>query len=288
MKKIIVLLLSLILFACNATSANNQISNGDDVIYKSPNGNFTKSDLYSALKGLNYDGILVTNIIYDIAQLDNMDLTAATESAESTMDLYKQLYGIDNFDDFGGEEYFKKQLIADEILHEKAKEMVSSDIDNNALVDVPIKAKVAYFDDLEVAQSVVDAVNEGSTFEMAATEAGFMYQIIEDIYLDSNETLPLEVKEYINSTSNNGLSTIIMTQTSTVDADGKEVMTPRYYLLDITSRDYKEFLDDYLSLKAENIDEKEVIKYVIKDHDVKFYDEDTYNKLKTNYEGVFE
>ena len=217
-----------------------------------------------------------------------MDLTAATESAESTMELYKQLYGIDNFDDFGGEEYFKKQLIADEILHEKAKEIVSSDIDNNALVDVPIKAKVAYFDDLEVAQSVVDAVNEGSTFEMAATEAGFMYQIIEDIYLDSNETLPLEVKEYINSTSNNGLSTIIMTQTSTVDADGKEVMTPRYYLLDITSRDYKEFLDDYLSLKAENIDEKEVIKYVIKDHDVKFYDEDTYNKLKTNYEGVFE
>ena len=281
MKKIITILL-----ACSNSS--NGLVNGNEVIFKGPDMTFTKNDLYNALKAGNYSNLLITNLIETVATKENLDMSKYETQAEETMEMYKQIYGLNNFDDYGGDDQFKKQLVVDAIITDKANAYIENNISTYISEDKPIKAQLAYFDEKEKADAVVEAVSKGSTFDMSVLENGYNNNAQEQIYLIGDETLPAEVKEYINTSTNKGLSPVLLTTETSTDSDGKEVQTPKYYLINITSRDYNEFKEDYISLKSTEVEDTTIFKEMFKNYDIKFYDQEAFNLINESYPGVFE
>lgn len=289
MKKIITLLLSiLILVACSNTSTDS-ITNGNDIIFKGKDSyTFTKNDLFRSLKGVDYSYLLICNLVNKVAEIEKMDLDAYNKTAEENMEMYKQIYGLENFDSYGGEEGFKLQLVTDEIIADKTNNYIKENLETFATTDKPFKAQIAYFDDLESANKMSKQVSEGSSFDMAALENGYDYSTQATLYFDNDTTLPLEVKEFINTTNEASVSPVLTTTTSIKDADGNEVESPRYYLVNLISKDYKTFTDEYVEKKSTEVDNNEVLKYIFNGYDIKFYDSEAIKQISAAYPGVFE
>ncbi len=283
------LLCLLMLAGCSASDGAAKVNNDTEVLFSGKGVSYTKGKLFNTLKSYDYSSFLFYDMVYKCAVADGADLSSYEEEANATIDMYKAMYGEDIMDGYGGEDVFRKMLMMDGYVSDKAKEFVDGKLEDYAKEDLPILAKLAYFDSEEAANKVIAAVNEGSTFEMAAAENGYNLQIQDTIYIDSSDVLPLTVKEYVNTSTENGLSPVLVSMVSTTDAEGKTVETPRYYLISITSRDYNEFRDQYASLKASGVDTNEVVKTLIfADHKISFYDQDVMDLMKKTYPGVFD
>lgn len=285
MKKIITILLTaFILLACSNTS--NSISDGADVLFKSSKTSFTKNDLYNCLKGLNYSDIIISDLVNKVALKENLNMDDYNKEAEELMELYKQMYGMEDFSAYGGDDQFKKQLITDAIINDKAIEYVKTNIDQYVQDDNPFKGQVAYFNNEESAKALIEAVSKGSTFDMAALENGYEYNAQETVYTKDTLSLPDEVVEYLNNCEA-GISPVIMTSTNSTDENGKEVLTPVYYVLNVVSNNYNDFLDEYAELKASNVETGEILKNLFEKYNIEFFDQDTIDTLENAYPGVF-
>ena len=283
------LLCLLLLAGCSASDGAAKVSNDSEVLFSGKGVSYTKGKLYNTLKSYDYSSFLFYDMVYKCAEADGEDLSSYEEEANATIDMYKAMYGDDIMDGYGGEDVFRRMLMMDGFVSDKTTAYVEERLDDYAKEDLPILAKLAYFDSEEAANNVVAAVNEGSTFEMAAAENGYTLQVQDTIYIDSSDVLPLTVKEYVNTSTENGLSPVLVSMTSTTDSEGKTVETPRYYLIYITSRDVNEFHDQYVSLKASGVDTNEVVKtQIFADHKISFYDQEVMDFMKEKYPGVFD
>ena len=286
MKKIFVIALTLlVLVGCTSSSKGySKISNGDEIIFKTPDSTYTKNDLYNVLKVASEESI-EQDILNKIADSLDLDLSKIESEAEETMQMYISIgYEQSIISSFGSLDAYKQLIISSGKLEELAKKYINDKYSEFINEDKPVKMQFAYFDNQEAAQKLIDDVNKGSTFESSALTNGYQNNCQVNVYLDSDETLPLDVKSYLNDTANTGLSTIITVTTTSNDADGKEVSNETYYVLNVVSRTADEFKEDYIDTKLNNIDVKDVKEYMFETHDIKFYDQDIYEIMKKEYE----
>lgn len=285
MKKILTVLFTLlILVGCSSSKGYSKLSNGTDVIYTSKNGDFTKNDLYKSLK-LSSEAAVETDLIYKIAELEQIDTTTIEKETEELISMYQQMnaeyYLIAQY---GSIDAFRKSYNADGIVKELAKAYINTKFDEYVQEDKPVKMQVAFFDTEEAASKVIDDVNNGSTFDMAIANNGYEFESANQVYLDTSSTLDLYVKQYLNETTNTGLSSVITSVATTTDANGNYENKNNYYVLNIESRDVNDFKDEYLTQKTEAVDKTEVKSYFFEKHNIEFYDQDIYEMMKEKYE----
>ena len=280
MKKVITLLFALLLLVGCSSKGYSKLSDGSEVIFTGPNNeSFTKNDLYESLKISSVDAV-ENDILDKIAESEELDLTDVETEADGLVEMYQQLgYETYIIQYYGSIEAFKKYYISSGILTLLTNRYVEENYEIFKADDKPVKMKMANFETEEIANKVIEEVNNGSTFEMACANNGYTSEVSEAIYLDSDSDLDYNVKDYLNSTDTTGLSTVIES-----DSDDD---THVYYVLDITDRDVDNFKDEYITEKVADCDSDDVKNYMFNKHDIEFYDQDIYELMKSEYE-VFE
>ena len=285
MKKILTILFVILLLAgCSSQKGYSELSNGTDVIYSTPTGDYTRNDLYKSLK-ISSQTAVETDLIYKVAELEKVDTSSIEKEADDLIEMYRQMnaeYYI--LSQYGSIDAFKKLYMADGLLKQLAKSYIDVKFDEFLEKDKPVKMQVALFDSEETASKVIEEVKAGATFDMAVANNGYQYEATNQVYLDTQSTLDLYVKQYLSETTNLGLSSVITSVSSTTDADGNYVNKNTYYVLNITSRDVNDFKDEYIELKTEQLDSTEVKNFYFEKHDIKFYDQDIYEMMKAEYE----
>ena len=280
MKKVITLLFALLLLVGCSSKGYSKLSDGSEVIFTGPNNeSFTKNDLYESLKISSVDAV-ENDILDKIAESEELDLTDVEAEADELVEMYQQLgYETYIIQYYGSIEAFRKYYISSGILTLLTNLYVEENYEIFKADDKPVKMKMANFETEEIANKVIEEVNNGSTFEMACANNGYTSEVSEAIYLDSDSDLDYNVKDYLNSTDTTGLSTVIES-----DSDDD---THVYYVLDITDRDVDNFKDEYITEKVADCDSDDVKNYMFNKHDIEFYDQDIYELMKSEYE-VFE
>lgn len=284
MKKIVIMLaLAFLLVGC--TSKNPTITNGDEVIFESIDTKYSAANLFEDLKVQDYTSVIMSDIVKKIGTLENIDITSIENETEATI---KELvdggseYYIEYY--YGTVDAYREQTILNEIITELLNNKAKESFDEYKESSKPYKAEVAFFETAEDAKKVIEQVNSGEhTFAFAASENGFTGEVTEKIYTDGSD-LPLEVKDYVLNTSTGGMSDVIQSSTIATDAEGNSAITPRYYLVNVISKNADEFKDDFISYLANEIlDSKVVLGELMSKHNVKVYDQRTYELLKKNY-----
>lgn len=279
MKKILITLFALFMLVGCSSKGYSQITNGDEILFKGPNTTYTKSELYKTLKKASEESI-ENDIINKIAKNMNLDLSGVEQEADEMLELYKSMgYESAILAYYGSDEAFKQMYINDGIMSLLTGSYVDEKYDELIKEDKPVKLQLASFDNEESANKLIEDVNNGSTFDMAAANNGYSQDTSASVYIDSDDLI-IEVKQYLNETETTGLSSII-TSTNT---DSTSTSTNTYYVLNIISRDAKEFLDDYKGVKKETLSTAVVKNWLFENHDIEFYDQDIYEMMKATYE----
>lgn len=284
MKKIfIVLMLALLLVGCGKHDAN--ITNKDDVIWTENGHNFTSKDLFEELKSQDYTPIIIRNIVSKIAEFENVDLAKVKESADNDVQQIVNTYGDYYFQYYGTtKEEYAKSYYSKALLTELMKIYANESFDSLVEEYVPYLAEVAYFDDLELAKTVVNDVRDGEhTFAYSCEENGFTEEVTSKVYTDLSD-LPLEVKDYVLNSSNIGLSDVIQSSRVATDSEGNSSIIPRYYIINLTSKNADEFKDEFINyLITEVFDSNEILSKFMTKYNVKVYDQRTYELLNNTY-----
>ena len=145
--------------------------------------------------------------------------------------------------------------------------------------------KYVYFDTVEAAENMLKLISEGKTYEMAAAESGYGYSISESVMTDKS-SLPLEVKEFINSVDKPTLSDVIISETATTNTDGTTTTNVRYYVVEVTDLDSNNFKDQFYSTLNSLVDSKDIYNFYFAKYNVEVYDQRTYDLLSSTYEGI--
>ena len=90
MKKLLVLLFSLLLLVSCSGNSYSSLSDGDAVLFTGPNNtSYTKNDLYKSLKVSSQDAI-VSDILKNIALSYDVDMETIEADAQTYLDEYTQ------------------------------------------------------------------------------------------------------------------------------------------------------------------------------------------------------
>ncbi|MDO4198610.1 MAG: hypothetical protein Q4D13_06460 [Erysipelotrichaceae bacterium] len=276
MKKISFLLIALLLLAgCGTGSSYSKISNGSDVIFKSADTSYTNDDLYKSLK-LTSQTAIENDIINKLADTYNVDLASIEADADSMVNIYIAMgYESMLISYYGSVANYRAGLVTSGIVAALAEEMVKDDFDNYVSTDKPVNIQMMDFDNLDDAQTFVSRVEGGESFDMVALDMNESASPESFIFIDSDTSIDLNVKDYLNSTDTTGLSTIIESTSDTGST---------YYVVNVISRNVEEFKDDYLATATLNIAEDEVKNYFFSKHNIQFYDQDLYEIMSSAYE----
>lgn len=280
MKKLLVALITVLLLAsCSSDNSLSKLSDGNDIIYKSDKETFTKNDLYRALKVSSSDAIL-NDIFKKIAIIEGVDMTEVAAQADEAVEFYQSLgYESMIISYYGSIEAYKQIFSNNIITYELAKIYVEEKLDEFVQVDNPVKLKYAKFETEEdLNQFIADL--ESVEFVEAATNNNAAEKVDEALTLDSDEALPLEVKEYLrNSDETNVNKTFTVLEK---DSSGAEVSY--YYLVNVTERDLANLKDTYIETKADEVDTDEVKSFFLGRHEIEFFDQDIYDLVTEEYE----
>ena len=287
MKKLFIVLMTvLLLSACASDKHSSFVSEGDAVIFEDPNGKaYTKQALYDDMKLNDYTTYLNNALVRKLAVFEGIDMEEirkqAEEDAQAAIDAGQEYY-IDYY--YGSVENYIRQIIPYKALDILCKNKIESDFDSYVDKYQPYKAEIVYFDDLEAATAVKEAVDsKENTFAYACAENGYSGVVSEVIYTADDSNLPVEIKDYV-AKSAPGLSPIIETSTTITDTEGNSVINPRYYLVNLISKDVEDFKDDFMNLVVSDVDSNEVITGLLGKYEVSIHDQRSYDLLTAAYE----
>lgn len=288
MKKIIIVLLSLLVL-CGCSNSNlSHVSNGEEVLYEGPDGiSFTKEDLYQYEKKFDIKSAIASSLIAKLAQKEGVDIDSIQKKAEEYIDgMIEQGYGDFVTYYYGSRDAYIKDSVNYEAKQSLLKNYVNFDFDKYLDEYAPFKASIVYFSDEESANNALAYLAENeSTFAYACTQAGYAAEVSETIYTNSNTEIPSEVRTWINDHSE-GTSPVIKVTTVTNDSNGNSNSVDRFYLVNMVSKDINTFKDEFVSLMTKEVDENLVINDLIKKHKVTTHDQDIYETLHSQYEGI--
>lgn len=283
MKKILVVLLTLIALTACSSKGYSSITNSDDVIFKGPDGQYTKAELYKSLKVVSEQPI-VDDIVKKIATIEKVDFdqidVEVEEEVQTVIDQGYEFY-IQYY--YGSIDTYKEIVKSAKLYEALKKNYAAEKYDETVVVDTPVKMQVAYFETEEECDNAIKDIGSGSTFDTAVLNNGFAGDPQVKVYLDSDD-LPIQVKTYVKEAKETGLSNKIVTTTTSTDADGKEVITSRYYLVNIVDKDVNNYKDEYITIKVSDVEDATLINYLFSKYDVKFYDQDLYEIMSKAYE----
>lgn len=286
MKRLFVILLVVFLASGCSKGTYTSVSNADEEIFSSSKTKYTKGDLYSDLKLADYKDVLSNVIIKELATLEGADLNSYQKEAEDYIaDLVEQ--GYDSFIEYyyGGQKAYIESYISYSALNFILGNEVKKDFDKFVNDYVPYKAEIVYFDTLEQANAAIEMAKSGdNTFAYSASQNGYAQEVYESVYL-KDENIPTEVKDYVNS-ADKGISGVIETATVITDADGNVSSTPRFYVVNLISKDVNEFTDEFIATVSTKVDETAAVNNLIKKHNVKIHDQDIYEILSEKYEAL--
>lgn len=287
MKKLLIACLALFtLTACG--TKYTLVSNPEESIMEGEDISYTKQDFFDDLQNNDYTPIVLTSILEEIAELEGLTEEEIIEQSNAEMDEMRVAYGnqfpmMMNY--YGGEEQFGKILRSNVITTFLTNNYFEANYEDLKTTYIPVKAKVVYFDTLEVAQEVLEQIEAGSTLEMAAADNGYAAKIVESVYTDKSE-LPLEVKSFITTAFEPSTSKVILTTTTQTANDGTINATERYYIVEVTNLDVDSFKEDFFKelLNLEDLDA--IINTYIVKYNVEVHDQKTYKLLSSKYPGI--
>lgn len=285
MRKIITIaVICLMLCGCsNGHDAN--ITNDSDIIWSSDNQTYTSKDLNELLKYQDYSIVLLNNILTKIGELEGIDVDTYLKETEDTVNMYVEQGLADQLIAYyGSVNNYKSLLIIDSIVTDLYDKVANEKYDEYKESNPPYKAEIAYFDDIEKAKNVVNSVkNNEHTFAFACEENGYTQTVTATIYTDQSD-LPVEVKSMALNTTETGVTDPIQSSTYITDDKGESTITPRYYVINIISKDADEFKDEFIQyIKDSLLDSNTVVGDYMRKYDLKVYDQRTYELLKQNY-----
>jgi hypothetical protein len=287
MKKILCILFVLLLAAgCSSKNHYSYVSEGDEVLISGPNKySYTKNDLYASLKKAS-EGAITNEILTRIARnIEGIDLDSIYADADNLIETYVSM-GYESYivASYGSLEAYRQSYISSLILSELSKQYARENYDTLVADKKPVKMQIATFENLEDAEKCIEDVKNGSTFDMAAVNNNAANAPQSAVYTDDDASLAYEVKEYLNSTENTGLSTILVSTASSTDENGNAVDVNTYYLLNVESRNTEDFTEELIELLASSVSTDTVKEYFLSTHDIKFYDQDLYEMMSAAYE----
>ena len=283
MKKLIIVLFALLMLVGCTSKGYSKLSDGSDVIFTGPNVTYTKDDLYGLLK-VSSEKSIENDVLKKIATNLEIDLTEVDKEATDMVEMYKSMgYEEAIIAYYGSLDAFKETYMASGIMTKLSEVYINDNYDKLVKDDKPVKMQLASFGDQETAQKFKDEVAAGTSFEEAAVNNGYTTECPESVYLDSDD-LPFQIKSYLNETVDTGLSSVIVNTTTSTDSDGNPITLDTFYVLNIVSRNAEDFKEDYKAARLEKSGEAGVKEYLFSKHDIKFYDQDIYEIMKSQYE----
>ncbi len=289
MKKILTVLMSLGLLVACSSNHYSSISDGDEVIFTKADGtSYSKQSLYEDMKSNDIADTLKVGLINKLAEYEGIDMEEVENEVSETVDAMVTA-GYDQFiiTYYGSVSNYKNSTIANQALTKLCENEVTNNFDQYVSDYEPYKAEIVYFDTKEAAQAVLDAVaNEENTFEYACTENGYTSEVSETLYTDSDSDLPVDVKDYVLNTETTGLSDVIEVSTTTTDSDGNSTVTPRYYIVNLISKNAEDFKDEFISTIAEKVDQETLINSLLEKYNIEVHDQNVYEALKDTYGAV--
>ena len=287
MKKLLLCIsLSIMLLACSSNSSI-KINNADEVIYSSDKVSYTKQNLFDDMRKNDYSAKVASSILNQTAIADGIDLTTTEEELAEGYDYYVEMLGQETVNYyFGSKENYIKSYKTTEIISKYFEKEILDDYDTFVNEYKPYKAEIIYFDDESSADATIELYNNGeNTFAYAASESGYASEVSATIYTDKSD-LPVDVKS-VALNANGPLTTKVITSTVQTDANGVSVTKDRYYVVNIISVDSEEIKDEFITHLVSNyLDSAATVAKVLNDHNVKFYDQTTYDLMKAAYPGI--
>lgn len=289
MKKVIAILSCLFILTACGSAHYTTLSESDTPIFTRPDGtSYTSQDLYEDMKNSDVTDILKMRIINKLAEYEGVDVESIkTEMTEQVNELVESGYESFITSYFGGVENYINSSVSSKALDELSKLLIENDFDKYVEDYAPYKAEIVYFSDKDLAQAVIDAVNnEENTFEYACTENGYDDEVTETLYTDSDSDLPVEVKDYVLNTDKTGLSDIIEVSTTITDSDGNSTVNMRYYIVNLISKNVEDFKDEFISKITSDIDSDTTINSLLEKYGIDVHDQRVYELLTEEYEAV--
>ena len=287
MKKLLLCIsLSIMLLACSSNSSI-KINNADEVIYSSDKVSYTKQNLFDDMRKNDYSAKVASSILNQTAIADGIDLTTTEEELAEGYDYYVEMLGQETVNSyFGSKENYIKSYKTTEIISKYFEKEILDDYDTFVNEYKPYKAEIIYFDDESSADATIELYNNGeNTFAYAASESGYASEVSATIYTDKSD-LPVDVKSVALNASG-PLTTKVITSTVQTEANGVSVTKDRYYVVNIISVDSEEIKDEFITHLVSNyLDSAATVAKVLNDHNVKFYDQTTYDLMKAAYPGI--
>ncbi|MBR2578370.1 MAG: hypothetical protein IKE38_05495, partial [Erysipelotrichaceae bacterium] len=233
----------------------------------------------------DFSTYLTNALVKKLAFFEGIDMEEiqkeAEEDAQAAIDAGQEYYIVYYY---GSVENYIRQIIPYKALNTLCKSRIEEDFDGYVSRYQPYKAEIVYFDDLEAATAVKEAVDSGeNTFAYACAENGYNGIVTETVYTADDSNLPVEVKDYVAANAA-GLSPIIETSTTITDSEGNSVINPRYYLVNLISKDVEDFRDEFMDLVVTDVDSNEVISGLLEKYEVSIHDQRAYDLLTATYE----
>lgn len=287
MKKITVLLL-LVMTLCACTDSSKVLVSDPDTLVIEGGTNLTKQELFETMKYNDYSSVVLGDIIEKIAVLEGTDISEIDNLVTKDINDMKEQYG-ESYDAvmeyYGGESAIIENIRLSYIGEKLSTTYYDANFDSLVSTYKPMLGKYVYFDTVEAAENMLKLIGEGKTYEMAAAESGYGYSISESVMTDKS-SLPLEVKEFINSIDKPALSDVIISETATTNTDGTTTTNVRYYVVEVTDLDSNNFKDQFYSTLNSLVDSKDIYNFYFAKYNVEVYDQRTYELLSSTYEGI--
>ncbi len=283
MKKLIVLLCLILLSGC---AAKTSVSDPSASIISGDGVSLSKQAFFEKLKNNDYTQIIVNNLFKDLATLENIDENTINEQAEASLEEVKEQYGS-SYDMvasyYGGEDVLLESFKIDAIAGILADSYFDANKEELLEEYKPVKAKIIYLDTREKAEAMIEEIENGTSYEMAAAHQGYGSEVEEKVYTDKSD-ISLEVKSVLQSADEPMLSNVILSVVSATDSEGNTTSEDRYYVADITNVDPTTFMDEFYDSLASEIDTADILNYYMVKYDIEVYDQRTYELMSKTYE----
>ena len=290
MKKLILILISLLMFTGCVSEGKTDINNKDEVIYTIGDDKLVREDIYNLmLSQVGYAAVLdnALKFIYEKeVVLDENDNKKIEEEFNEMKANYNAMWeDILLQSGFADEQAFKDTIIERKKEEKLNSKFVTEKFDHYTSLYNPKYIQYMTFTDIETAEKALADIKAGVDFKEVATTHSASGNKEEHVYTNVT-SLPFDIKTFIDVATGPITSEIIANvepatpETSTSPATEEKTT---YYIVNVIDTDNNNFKDEFISAVGE-IQETtdEMLKHYYDLYNFKVYNEE----IKSYIDGI--